>query len=102
MVSFAFEDAQSKSNDELFRGARISEERPKMWVFVFASLRATQRERGARLALLWRVFKCLSKLDGLAFYLPPMLLARCPCGSQRIVVRGRKLVPRATIIHPGG
>ena len=46
-------------------------------------------------ALLGRVFKCLSKLVGLAFYLPPMLLARCPCGSQRIVVRGRKLVPRA-------
>ncbi len=46
-------------------------------------------------ALLGRVFKCLSKLVGSAFYLPPMLLARCPSGSQRIVVRGRKLVPRA-------
>ncbi len=46
-------------------------------------------------ALLGRVFKYLSKLVGLAFYLPPALLARCPCGSQRIVVRGHKLVPRA-------
>ena len=44
MVSFAFEDAQSKNHDELFRGARISEERPKMWIFVFGSLRAIQRE----------------------------------------------------------
>jgi hypothetical protein len=49
MVSFAFEDAQSKNNDELFKGARISEERPKMWIFVFTSLRAAQRERGAGL-----------------------------------------------------
>jgi hypothetical protein len=49
MVSFAFEDAQSKNNNELFRGASISEERSKMWIFVFASLRAAQRERGAGL-----------------------------------------------------
>jgi hypothetical protein len=49
MVSFAFEDAQSKNHDELFRGARISEERPKMWIFVFGSLQAAQRERGAGL-----------------------------------------------------
>jgi hypothetical protein len=49
IVSFAFEDAQSKNGDELFRGARISEERPKMWIFVFGSLRAAHRERRAGL-----------------------------------------------------
>ena len=63
-----------------------SEERPKMW----------KEDLGFEYgALLGRVFKCLSKLVGSAFFLPPTLLMRCPCGSQRIVVRGRKLVPRA-------
>ena len=54
MVSFAFEDAQSKNHDELFRGVRISEERPKtkMWIFVFyffASL--TKRRRSWALSM---------------------------------------------------
>ena len=63
-----------------------SEERPKMW----------KEELGFEYGvLLGRVFKCLNKLVGSTFYLPPALLARCPCGSQHIVVRGRKLVLRA-------
>ena len=65
-------------------------------VLIFCEPHKEKEELGFEYgALLGRVFKCLSKLVGSAFYLPPMLLARCPCGSQRIVVCGRKLVPRA-------
>ncbi len=57
-------------------------------VLIFCKPHKEKEELGFEYgALLGRVFKCLSKLIGLAFYLPPTLLTRCPCVSQRIVLK---------------
>ena len=102
---FAFEDAQSKNNDELSeeRGSLMKDtgcgslcldlyEPPKC----LAPLRrARKRSWGLNFTALWEGIQMLGKLVGSAFQPSPPFLACCPHDDERIVVRGRKLVLRA-------
>ncbi len=102
---FAFEDAQSKNNDELSeeQGSLMKDTRcgslcldlcePHKY---FAPLhRARKRSWGLNFTALWESIQMLGKLVGLVFQPSPPFLARCPHDDERIVIHGRKLELRA-------
>ncbi len=103
---FAFEDAQSKYNDEL------SEEQGSLMKDTgcgslcldlyephkcLAPLcRARKRSWGLNFTALWEGIQMLGKMRWVGFSAESApFLARCPHDDKRIVVRGRKLVLRA-------
>jgi hypothetical protein len=102
---FAFEDAQSKNNDELSeeRGLLIKDTGCGSLCLdlyephkCFAPLRRVRkRSWGLNFTTLWEGIQMLGKLVGSAFQPSPPFLARCPHDAERIVVRGHKLVLRA-------
>ncbi len=101
---FAFEDAQSKKNDEL------SEEQGSLMKDTgcgslcldlyelhkcLAPLRwARKWSWGLNFTALWEGNQMLGKLVGSAFQPSPPFLVRCPHDDKCVVVRGRKLVLR--------
>ncbi len=102
---FAFEDAQSKNNDELSeeQGSLMKDTRCGSLCLdlyephkCFAPLRwARKRSWGLNFTTLWEGIQMLGKLVGLAFQPSQPFLVRCPHDDERIVVRGRKLILRA-------
>ncbi len=99
---FAFEDAQSKNNDELSeeQGSLMKDTRCGSLCLdlyephkCFSPLRrARTRSWGLSFTALWEGIQRLGKLVGSAFQPNPPFLARCPHDDERIVVNGRKLV----------
>jgi hypothetical protein len=102
---FAFEDAQSRNNDEFSeeRGSLMKDTRCGSLCLdlcephkCFAPLRLVRkRSWGLNFTALWECIQMLGKLAGSAFQPSPPFLVRCPHDDKRIVVRGRKLVLRA-------
>jgi hypothetical protein len=102
---FAFEDAQSKNNDELSeeQGMLVKDRgcgslcldlyEPNNCLAPLC--RARKRSWGLNFTVLWEGIQLLGKLVGSAFQPSPLFLAHCPHDDKRIVVHGRKLVLRA-------